>query len=211
VELFEQIRREYEFGVGTIAGVSRKLGVHRRVWCGRRCTVPSPHRRSPNRDDLGSWTRQRSSSTRFCERMFRHRPSSGIRHVGFSIASRPNFPDSAAVNVRFVAMCSAGGSSWGWNIGKSSCHRRTRGARKRRWTGTKPASGAAYHRAYTRATQQAFLESHRFVTLSMGADARDRIPRRVRAPLARPTYPRRISISNARRQVSPGPSMLRGS
>jgi hypothetical protein len=30
VELFEQIRREYEFGVGTIAGVSRKLGVHRR-------------------------------------------------------------------------------------------------------------------------------------------------------------------------------------
>jgi hypothetical protein len=31
VELFEQIRREYEFGVGTIAGVSRKLGVHRRM------------------------------------------------------------------------------------------------------------------------------------------------------------------------------------
>jgi len=31
VELFEQIRREYEFGVGTIAGVSRKLSVHRRM------------------------------------------------------------------------------------------------------------------------------------------------------------------------------------
>jgi hypothetical protein len=31
VELFEQIRREYEFGVGTSAGVSRKLGVHRRM------------------------------------------------------------------------------------------------------------------------------------------------------------------------------------
>jgi len=31
VELFEQIRRELEFGVGTIAGVSRKLGVHRRM------------------------------------------------------------------------------------------------------------------------------------------------------------------------------------
>jgi len=29
VELFEQIRWEYEFGVGTIQGVSRKLGVHR--------------------------------------------------------------------------------------------------------------------------------------------------------------------------------------
>jgi hypothetical protein len=31
VELFEQIRREYEFGVGTVSGVARKLGVHRRM------------------------------------------------------------------------------------------------------------------------------------------------------------------------------------
>ena len=31
MELFEAIRREYEFGVGTIQGVARKLGVHRRM------------------------------------------------------------------------------------------------------------------------------------------------------------------------------------
>ncbi len=31
VELYEQIRREYEFGTGTIQGVSRKLGGHRRM------------------------------------------------------------------------------------------------------------------------------------------------------------------------------------
>jgi ActR/RegA family two-component response regulator len=31
VELFEQIRREYEFGNGTIVGVATKLGVHRRM------------------------------------------------------------------------------------------------------------------------------------------------------------------------------------
>jgi hypothetical protein len=31
VELFEQLRREYEFGVGTIKGVARKFGVHRRL------------------------------------------------------------------------------------------------------------------------------------------------------------------------------------
>jgi len=30
VELFEQLRREYEFGVGTISGVASKFGVHRR-------------------------------------------------------------------------------------------------------------------------------------------------------------------------------------
>ena len=29
VELFEQIRREYEYGEGTIKGVARKLGIHR--------------------------------------------------------------------------------------------------------------------------------------------------------------------------------------
>ena len=31
MELFAEIRREYQFGVGTIKGVARKLGVHRRV------------------------------------------------------------------------------------------------------------------------------------------------------------------------------------
>src|SRR5437870_13822728 len=31
VELFEQIRREYEFGIGTILGVARQFGVHRRL------------------------------------------------------------------------------------------------------------------------------------------------------------------------------------
>ena len=31
VELFEQIRREYEFGVGTISGVAKKLNIHRRM------------------------------------------------------------------------------------------------------------------------------------------------------------------------------------
>jgi hypothetical protein len=31
VELFEQIRREYTHGAGTIQGVSRRLGIHRRM------------------------------------------------------------------------------------------------------------------------------------------------------------------------------------
>src|SRR5713226_4002835 len=31
VELFEEMRREYEFGIGTIQGVARKFGVHRRL------------------------------------------------------------------------------------------------------------------------------------------------------------------------------------
>jgi len=31
VELFEEIRREYGFGVGTIAGVAKKLNIHWRM------------------------------------------------------------------------------------------------------------------------------------------------------------------------------------
>ena len=31
MDLFEQLRREHEFGIGTIAGVAAKFGVHRRV------------------------------------------------------------------------------------------------------------------------------------------------------------------------------------
>ncbi|GEO43394.1 hypothetical protein SAE02_75420 [Skermanella aerolata] len=31
MELFEQLRREYEFGIGTIKGIARKFGVHRRL------------------------------------------------------------------------------------------------------------------------------------------------------------------------------------
>ncbi len=31
MELFAEIRREYQFGIGTIKGVARTLGVHRRV------------------------------------------------------------------------------------------------------------------------------------------------------------------------------------
>ncbi len=31
VGLFEHIRREYEFGIGTIQGIAAKLGVHRRM------------------------------------------------------------------------------------------------------------------------------------------------------------------------------------
>jgi hypothetical protein len=44
VELFEQIRREYRFGVGTIQGVAKKLGCIG-AWCVRRdfATLNWPH------------------------------------------------------------------------------------------------------------------------------------------------------------------------
>ena len=65
MELFEQIRREYEFGVGTIAGVSRKLGVHRRM-VREALRSAEPAASKPQRAAAyGSWRRRR----RFIDRI----------------------------------------------------------------------------------------------------------------------------------------------
>ena len=49
MELFEEIRREHEFGVGTILGVSRKLGVHRRMVRQALGDAVPPARKIPDR------------------------------------------------------------------------------------------------------------------------------------------------------------------
>jgi len=56
VELFEQLRREYEHGVGTIKGVARKFGVHRRmVRDAIANAVPPPRKAAPReRPKLGA-------------------------------------------------------------------------------------------------------------------------------------------------------------
>ena len=48
VELFEQIRREYEFGIGSIKGVAAKLGVHRRMVRQALADARPPERKSVN-------------------------------------------------------------------------------------------------------------------------------------------------------------------
>jgi len=45
VELFEQIRREYEHGGGTIRGITKKLGIHRRGRSFRSPTIGAKKRR----------------------------------------------------------------------------------------------------------------------------------------------------------------------
>ena len=50
VELFEQIRREYEFGIGSVKGVARKLGVHRRMVRQALASAAPPERKRTERE-----------------------------------------------------------------------------------------------------------------------------------------------------------------
>src|ERR1035438_4867673 len=50
VELYEQIRREYEHGAGTIRAVARKLGVHRREVRKALDSALPPERKIPERE-----------------------------------------------------------------------------------------------------------------------------------------------------------------
>ena len=49
MELYEQIRREYEHGIGTIKGVAKKLGVHRRMVREALANAVPPVRKTPER------------------------------------------------------------------------------------------------------------------------------------------------------------------
>jgi transposase-like protein len=49
VELFEQIRRDYEFGGATISGVAKKYGVHRRMVRQALNDARPPERKQPER------------------------------------------------------------------------------------------------------------------------------------------------------------------
>ena len=50
VELFEAIRREYEFGIGSIKGVAAKLKVHRRMVRQALASAEPPERKPVNRE-----------------------------------------------------------------------------------------------------------------------------------------------------------------
>ena len=178
MELYEQIRREYEFGAGTIAGVARKLGVHRRmVREAVRSATPARRKKTVRPQvkvepaavfidavleaDRKAPRKQRHTAKRIWERIRYEVPGCTaaertVRHYvelrkqELGLGRRETFvPQSYAWGVEAQV-------DWYEEYADLDGER----VKLQVFEMRSMASGAAYHRAYLRATQQAFLEAH---------------------------------------------------
>lgn len=178
VELFEQIRREYEFGVGTIKGVARKLGVHRRMVRQALGDAEPPARMQAERErpvlrpllpfidriletDRKAPRKQRHTAHRIWQRILAERPEC---QVAESTVRRYVRERKQELGWSSRVTCIPQQYEWGqegqvdwyeaWaELGGEQVLLQVFSMRSM-------ASGAAFHRAYHRATQQAFLEAH---------------------------------------------------
>jgi transposase len=178
VELFEAIRREYEFGIGTIQGVARKFGVHRRlVREALQSAVPRAKtpavRPRPRLEPVAAFIdaileadrraprKQRHTAHRIHVRLQQEHPEHSIAEstVRRYVRERKHTLGLLAGDI-YVPQQYAWGSEaqvdWYEAVADLGGERVTLQVFVLR----SMASGAAFHRAYPRATQQAFLEAH---------------------------------------------------
>jgi transposase len=178
VELYEQIRREYEFGVGSIIGVARKLGVHRRmVREAVRNAVPAQRKKTERpavkmaaaallieailESDRQAPRKQRHTARRIYDRIRAEVPgcTPAERTVRQYVERRKQVL-GLTEHETFVPQ------SYRWGVEAQvdwyEAYADLDGERIKLqvFSMRSMASGAAFHRAYPCATQQAFLEAH---------------------------------------------------
>ena len=137
VELFEEIRREYRFGVGTIQGVAKKLNTHRRMVRQALASALPPERKTPARSSpkLGpvrEFIDGILQSDREAPRKQRHTAHRIWQRIG---QEHPEVCVAEATVRRYVRRRK---QELGWQRARRSCRRVTTGAWKPRWIGTKP-------------------------------------------------------------------------
>ncbi|MGH3324868.1 MAG: IS21 family transposase [Streptomyces sp.] len=187
VELFEQIRREYEFGIGTIAGVARKFGVHRRlvreaVGSAVPKERPAKARAQPKTGPVAAFIDGILTADRRAPRKQRHTAHRIWVRIGEEVPGSRVAESTVRQYVRERKrdlglrvgrdLCVPQQYAWGeeaqvdWYeaVAEVDGDRQTLQV----FTLRSMASGAAFHRAYPRATQQAFLEAHELAFRHVG-------------------------------------------
>ena len=178
MELFEAIRREYQFGVGTIKGVARKLGVHRRMVREALADAVPKERKKSDRprpklesaipfidgileNDLTAPRKQRHTAHRIYDRLRTEKPDIKVAETTVRKYVRERKLQVGLIHREtFVAQ------SYGWGqegqVDWYEMDAELGGERKRvqMFCLRSMASAGAFHQAYPHASQQAFLEAH---------------------------------------------------
>jgi transposase len=191
VEIFEQMRREYEHGVGTIKGVARKFGVHRRMVreaIGNAIPAPRkiPERERPKLAPVIPLIEQMLEADRKAPRKQRHTAHRiwrrlRLEHPGVEIAESTV---RRYVRARKQEMGMGGGEvyvpqSYRWGqegqVDWYEAVAEIDGEEQKAYLFCMRSmgSGGAFHRAYPHASQQAFLEAHELAFAYFGGVFRE--------------------------------------
>jgi len=178
VELFEQIRREYDYGVGTIKGVARKLGIHRRmvrealgdaVPRERKINTRGKPRIEPAKafieailqGDENAPRKQRHTAHRIWSRIREELPE-----VGVAESSIRRYVRERKIELKLIKHETFIPQSYVWGqeaqVDWYEAYADIGGEREKAYVFCmrSMASGGAFHCAFPHASQQAFLEAH---------------------------------------------------
>lgn len=178
VELFEEIRREYEFGVGTIQGVARKFGVHRRMVREALANAipaekPAVSRARPRLGPFVDFIEAILEADRKAPRKQRHTAHRIYVRIGQELPRSQVAESTVRQYVRerkhalgLLARETFVPQSYPWGqeaqVDWYEAQADLGGERQKLqvFVLRSMAAGGAFHRAYHRPTQQAFLEAH---------------------------------------------------